>query len=48
MGVEVGRNADGWEAAVHDVQLTRRGQELFKLKDLVSRTSPLRRVAYSW
>lgn len=37
MGVQVGRNTDGWEAAVHDVQLTKTGQELFKLKNLVSR-----------
>lgn len=36
MGVQVGRNTDGWEAAVHDVQLTKTGQELFKLENLVS------------
>lgn len=38
LGVKVGRNPDGWEAAVNDVKLTPKGQELFKLKDLVSRS----------
>lgn len=41
MGVEVGRNADGWEAAVNDVQLSRKGQELFELENLVSLQSIL-------
>lgn len=36
MGVEVGRNAAGWEAAVNDVQLSKKGQELFELENLVS------------
>lgn len=35
IGVEVGRNPDGWEAAVHDVQLSPIGQELFRVKELV-------------
>lgn len=36
LGVKVGRNPDGWEAAVNDVQLTKKGQELFRLENLVS------------
>lgn len=35
MGITVGRNPDGWEAAVHDVHLTKKGQELFGLENLV-------------
>lgn len=31
LGVKVGRNPDGWEAAVNDVQLTQKGKELFRL-----------------
>lgn len=34
--MKVGRNPDGWEAAVNDVQLTKKGQELFRLENLVS------------
>lgn len=34
MGVAVGRNADGWEAAVNDVQLTAKGKEIFGVEDL--------------
>lgn len=32
MGVPVGRNDDGWEAAVTDVQLTERGKEVFRVE----------------
>lgn len=35
LGVKVGRNPDGWEAAVNDVKLTPKGQDLFRLRDLV-------------
>lgn len=34
LGVEVGRNADGWEAAVNDVQLTEKGKEVFGVEKL--------------
>lgn len=34
LGVKVGRNPGGWEAAVHDVQLTSRGKEIFNLDKL--------------
>lgn len=34
MGVEVGRNADGWEAAVNDMQLTAKGKEVFGVEKL--------------
>jgi GMP synthase-like glutamine amidotransferase len=34
MGVEVGRNADGWEAAVNDVQLTDKGKDVFGVEKL--------------
>lgn len=30
MNVEVGRNKDGWEAAVNNVNLTEQGKELFR------------------
>ena len=33
--VKVGRSPGGWEAAVNDVQLTERGQELFGVDKLV-------------
>ena len=36
LGVEVGRNPDGWEAAVNNVQLSKKGQELFRVDSLVS------------
>ena len=36
LGVEVGRNADGWEAGVNDVQLTEKGKEIFGVEKLVS------------
>lgn len=36
MDVGVGRNADGWEAAVNNVQLTKKGQELFEVENLVN------------
>ncbi|ETN42235.1 uncharacterized protein HMPREF1541_04176 [Cyphellophora europaea CBS 101466] len=32
MGVEVGRNDGGWEAAVTEVQLTAKGKEIFRTK----------------
>lgn len=35
MGVKVGRNPDGWEAAVNEVQLSEKGKELFGLDTLV-------------
>ena len=35
MGAKVGRNPDGWEAAVSDVQLSEKGKELFGLDKLV-------------
>jgi len=35
LGVKVGRNADGWEAAVNGVDLTPKGKELFRLDKLV-------------
>ncbi|KAK5078164.1 hypothetical protein LTR51_000350 [Lithohypha guttulata] len=34
LGVEVGRNPDGWEAAVNNVQLSKKGQELFRVDNL--------------
>lgn len=36
MGVEVGRNKDGWEATVSDVQLTEKGKHIFGVETLVS------------
>lgn len=45
LGVEVGRNADGWEAAVNEVQLSQRGQELFGLENLVGLISMLENKA---
>jgi GMP synthase-like glutamine amidotransferase len=39
MGVEVGRNKDGWEAAVNDVELTEKGKEVFGVEVLVSSPS---------
>lgn len=36
LGVKVGRNPDGWEAAVNDVQLSSRGKEIFGTDVLVS------------
>lgn len=36
LGVKVGRNPGGWEAAVHDVTLTPRGKEILGLETLVS------------
>jgi GMP synthase-like glutamine amidotransferase len=41
MGVKVGRNPDGWESAVHDVQLTAKGKEIFQ-KDSLVRFCPFR------
>lgn len=35
LGVKVGRNPDGWEAAVNEVELTQKGKELFRLDKLV-------------
>ena len=35
MGVKVGRNPEGWEAAVNNVQLSKQGQDFFGLQDLV-------------
>jgi len=35
MGCKVGRNPDGWETAVHDVQLTPKGKAIFE-KDSLS------------
>jgi GMP synthase-like glutamine amidotransferase len=35
MGVKVGRNEDGWEAAVNDIDLTERGKQLFGKEKLV-------------
>jgi hypothetical protein len=35
MGVKVGRNPDGWESAVHDIQLTAKGKEIFQKDSLV-------------
>lgn len=34
LGVKVGRNSDGWEAAVNGVDLTPKGKELFRLDKL--------------
>ena len=36
MDVEVGRNDQGWEAAVNEVQLTAKGREIFGKDTLVS------------
>ena len=36
MGVEVGRNDDGWEAAVYDVDLSEKGKQLFGKDKLVN------------
>jgi GMP synthase-like glutamine amidotransferase len=36
MGVKVGRNDDGWEAAVHDVDLSEKGKQLFGKDKLVN------------
>ena len=35
MGVRVGRNDGGWEAAVTDVTLTDKGKEIFGVDKLV-------------
>jgi GMP synthase-like glutamine amidotransferase len=35
MGVKVGRNPDGWETAVHAVNLTPKGKEIFQKDSLV-------------
>ena len=35
MKVRVGRNEDGWETAVNDIQLTAKGKELFQAEKLV-------------
>jgi GMP synthase-like glutamine amidotransferase len=35
MGVKVGRNPEGWESAVHDIQLTAKGKEIFQKDSLV-------------
>lgn len=35
MGVQVGRNDDGWEISVFNVQLTDKGKELFCLEEMV-------------
>jgi GMP synthase-like glutamine amidotransferase len=37
----VGRNPDGWEAAVNDVQLTEKGKEVFGTDKIVSQPSPV-------
>lgn len=37
MGVKVGRNEAGWEAAVDHVDLTERGKQLFGMEKLVMR-----------
>ncbi|EEH49393.1 uncharacterized protein PADG_05472 [Paracoccidioides brasiliensis Pb18] len=34
LGLKVGRNEEGWEVAVHDVDLTEKGKELFGLSKL--------------
>ena len=39
MGVKVGRNPDGWETAVYDVDLTPKGKEIFQ-KDSLVRSCP--------
>ena len=39
MGVKVGRSDQGWEVAVTDVDLTKRGQELFGKPSLVGHIS---------
>jgi GMP synthase-like glutamine amidotransferase len=36
---DVGRNPDGWEAAVNDVQLTEKGKEVFGTDKIVSHQS---------
>jgi len=45
MGVTVGRNDDGWETAVNEVQLTARGKELFQ-KDKISLHQMHRDIVY--
>ncbi len=40
MGVKVGRNHDGWEAAVNDVDLSERGKQLFGKEKLVQPPGP--------
>ncbi len=35
MGVRLGRNAKGWEASVHAIDLTKKGQEIFGQNSLV-------------
>ena len=39
MGVEVGRNPNGWETAVNEVQLTEKGKQVFQSDTLVSANS---------
>ena len=36
MGVKVGRNPDGWEIAVCDIQLSPKGKEIFGQDGMVS------------
>jgi GMP synthase-like glutamine amidotransferase len=42
MGVRVGRNDDGWEAAVYDVDLSEKGKQLFGKDKLVNLPSSAR------
>jgi GMP synthase-like glutamine amidotransferase len=39
MGVKVGRNEDGWESSVSRVNLTAKGQEIFRQDTLVRHVS---------
>ncbi|KAK4933900.1 hypothetical protein LTR66_015832 [Elasticomyces elasticus] len=48
MGVKVGRNADGWEVAVNDVQLSARGKELFGLSALRHSVRLSRKHGVAW
>lgn len=41
LGVKVGPNDAGWEVAVHDIELSPQGKELFGLENLVSHTNIL-------
>lgn len=42
LGVKVGRNPDGWEAAVMDVYLSPKGEEIFGKTTLVRETPSTR------
>jgi GMP synthase-like glutamine amidotransferase len=43
MGIKIGRNPDGWEAAVNDIDLSEKGKQLFGKGKLVCTSIPMLR-----